>query len=1049
MSLRKKTFIITGITFIGLAVILFIIPSMIAKEGFTDIESKEIRKDVEIALNVIENEKSALDDTAYDFATWDETYAFINNGNKAYIRANLRDSTFSKLRVNYILFVDISGRIIFGKSFDLRHGGETSFPKNLQERMAANNILTKHASAEKSITGVMLFPDGPMIVSSRPILTSEGTGPIRGTLIMGRNLDYFRVKQFAKMTNLSLVMYRIDDEQMPPDMKTINSFLSDDSPVVLKPLNEDIIAGYAFVRDIFGNPALMLRVDQPRIIYKEGQSTIHYLLISLFVIAAVFSLVTIMLLEKSVLRRLTRLISDVRQIASVGNFSRRVSPIGRDELSNLAYEINGMLEKLEEAEKFKDETNEARYRAIVEDQTELICRYLPTGTITFVNDACCRYYNKDKSNFLGLNFASLIPEEYEKFTERIASFSRQNPVATSEYQVLTANGEARWQQWIDRAIFDHEGQVIEFQSVGCDITDLKQAEGALKHLVELENLLTIISTNFINLAAEEIDIGINQALQKIGTIVGADRSKVFLFMDDGKRVCNTHEWCKEGIEPQIKDLQDVSIVDVMPWAHERIGRHEIFHVPCVEDLPPEADSERRIFEARQIRSLIRVPMVSRGSLVGLLGFDSAHTEKRWPEDVIAVLKIVSSIFVNALERKRTEEALRKSEKGLRQAQKMEAIGTLAGGIAHDFNNILGAIVGLTEMTLYECGEASQKRRLEQIIKACDRAKNLVNHILTFSRQSDQERKPVNIGVIVKEALKLLRASLPSTISISSDISSNSNTVLADPTQLHQIMMNLCTNAAHAMRERGGVMNISLESVYIDSVALSSTPALTAGPYVRLLVSDTGHGIDPAVIDRIFDPFFTTKKPGEGTGLGLSVVYGIVKSYKGAINVYSEPGIGTTFKVYLPRIETSTAIETKSIEPIPGGKEHILFVDDEEMLAEIGRDMVQYLGYTVAARTSSIEALEAFRAQPARYDMVITDMTMPNMTGVELAREIHRVQPDIPIIICTGFSELINEAEARRLGIQKLLMKPLFLKDLALAMRDILDKRKNTAAIETF
>ena len=734
----------------------------------------------------------------------------------------------------------------------------------------------------------------------------------------------------------------------------------------------------------------------------------------------------------------------MRQIASVGNFSKRVSPIGRDELSNLAYEINGMLEKLEEAEKFKEQTNEARYRAVVEDQTELICRYLPDGKITFVNDACCRYYNKDKSNFLGLNFISVIPEEYEKFTQRIASFCRQNPVTMTEHQIFTADGEVLWQQWTDRAIFDHKGRVIEFQSVGRDITDLKQAEEALKHLVELENLLTIISTNFINLAAEDIDIGINQALQKIGTIVGADRSKVFLFRDDGKSVCNTHEWCRAGIEPQIKDLQEVSIVEVMPCAYERIRRHEVLHIPSVAGLPLEADSERKIFEARRIRSLIRVPMVSRGSLVGLLGFDSVHTEKRWPEDIIAVLKIVSSIFVNALERKRTEEALRKSEKGLRQAQKMEAIGTLAGGIAHDFNNILGAVIGLTEMTLYECREASQRRRLEQIIKACDRAKNLVNHILTFSRQSDQERKPVDIGIIVKEALKLLRASLPSTISISSDIPSNSNTVLADPTQIHQIMMNLSTNAAHAMREKGGVMKISLEGVDIDSIALSSTPSLKPGTYVRLIVSDTGHGIDPAVIDRIFDPFYTTKKPGEGTGLGLSVVYGIVKSHGGTISVYSEPGIGTNFKVYLPRIETSAAIETKSIELIPGGQEHILFVDDEEVLAEIGREMLQYVGYTVTSRTSSIEALEAFRAQPSRYDMVITDMTMPNMTGVALAREIHRVRSDIPIIICTGFSEFINEAEAGRLGIQKLIMKPLFMKDLALAIRDVLDKEKNTA-----
>ncbi|HUH65044.1 MAG TPA: response regulator [Syntrophales bacterium] len=388
--------------------------------------------------------------------------------------------------------------------------------------------------------------------------------------------------------------------------------------------------------------------------------------------------------------------------------------------------------------------------------------------------------------------------------------------------------------------------------------------------------------------------------------------------------------------------------------------------------------------------------------------------------------------------------MKKSEKGLLQAQKMEAIGTLAGGIAHDFNNILGAILGLTEMTLYESREASQKRRLEQVIGACDRARNLVNHILTFSRRGEQERRPVDIGIIVKESLKLLRASLPSTINIMSDIPQNSNTVFADPTQIHQIMMKLCTNAAYAMRERGGMLKIELEHVDIDTAALSSNPALKPGPYARLIVSDTGCGIDPAIIDRIFDPFFTTKKPGEGTGLGLSVVYGIVKSYGGAINVYSEPALGTTFKIYLPRIESAAPSESKSQGPIPRGEERILFVDDEEVLAEIGKEMVQSLGYVVAARTSSVEALKAFQAQPFRYDIIITDMTMPNMTGVELAREIHRIRADVPVIVCTGFSELINEREAGRLGIEKLLMKPLFLKDLALAIRDVLDRKNEFA-----
>jgi len=349
--------------------------------------------------------------------------------------------------------------------------------------------------------------------------------------------------------------------------------------------------------------------------------------------------------------------------------------------------------------------------------------------------------------------------------------------------------------------------------------------------------------------------------------------------------------------------------------------------------------------------------------------------------------------------------------------------------------------------LLGCQDKSIKHRLLQVLKACDRAKDLVNQILAFSHQQDQERMPVDIGIITKEALRLLRSSIPSTVSIVTDIPSTPNTVIADPTQIHQILMNLCSNASHAMRDRGGVLKIGLERVDYDSVmTLSAKVNLKPGAYARLTVSDTGPGIDPAIIDRIFDPFFTTKKIGEGTGLGLSVVYGIVESHGGTITVYSELGIGTVFKVYLPLIDEIVPGKSVVEEQIPTGNERILFVDDEEVLVTIGQDMLQTLGYDVVAKTSSHEALDAFISDPSRYDLVITDMTMPNMNGVELSREIRRVRPDIPIIICTGFSELIDEEEAGRLGIQILLTKPLFLKDLARVLREILDKEWKTLSL---
>ncbi len=377
---------------------------------------------------------------------------------------------------------------------------------------------------------------------------------------------------------------------------------------------------------------------------------------------------------------------------------------------------------------------------------------------------------------------------------------------------------------------------------------------------------------------------------------------------------------------------------------------------------------------------------------------------------------------------------------LRQAQKMEAIGTLAGGIAHDFNNILAAIIGFTEIAMSKVPpENPVQHDLEQVLNAGSRATDLVRQILTFSRQTELERKPMLVAPLVKEALRLLRSSLPTTIEIRQDIAlpPGGGVVLADPTQIHQVLMNLCTNAAHAMRARGGILSVGLSEVEADSSFVSRHPGLRVGPYVCLAVSDTGHGMDAAVLERIFEPYFTTKGAGEGTGLGLAVVQGIVRGCGGAVTVYSEPGEGTTFRVYLPRLEQETAPEPPRVEALPTGDERILFVDDENALVDLGTRMLESLGYRVIAKTNSLEALEAFRAQPDAFDVVITDMTMPALTGIDLAEEMMAIRPDIPIILCTGFSELINANQAKEAGIREFVMKPFVARAFAKTIRKVL------------
>jgi PAS domain S-box-containing protein len=388
------------------------------------------------------------------------------------------------------------------------------------------------------------------------------------------------------------------------------------------------------------------------------------------------------------------------------------------------------------------------------------------------------------------------------------------------------------------------------------------------------------------------------------------------------------------------------------------------------------------------------------------------------------------------------------QRQLRQAQKLEAVGTLAGGIAHDFNNILGAIMGFTELALLEVEQSSKiGEMLDHVLKGAKRARELVKQVLAFSRQGEQENKPVYVSLVIKEAIKLLRGSLPATIEIHERIDPNTGMIMADPTQIHQILMNLCTNAAYAMRENGGVLEIGLCETEVEPDSIGASSNLGPGRYLRLTVSDTGHGMDQSTVERIFDPYFTTKGPGEGTGLGLAVVHGIVRSHIGEIVVHSEPEKGTAFHLYFPTIKKPETALMFSEEPIPGASNHerVLLVDDEKPLVELMQRMLERLGYEVVSRVCSIEALEAFRAQPHAFDLVITDQTMPQMTGEHLTREIMSIRPGTPVILCTGFSDRMDEEKAKAMGIRGFIMKPVLLRDLADAVWRALDRVEPAAS----
>jgi len=446
----------------------------------------------------------------------------------------------------------------------------------------------------------------------------------------------------------------------------------------------------------------------------------------------------------------------------------------------------------------------------------------------------------------------------------------------------------------------------------------------------------------------------------------------------------------------------------------------------------------------------------RGMFVGVL----PDKKNILPDKSMTVLSIIMQNTANALEslefyqllrnqnnslEKMVEErtrALANSERQLQQVMKLQAIGTLAGGIAHDFNNILFPIVGYTELTMDDIPEDSQARQnLEEILKATSRAKELVQQILTFSRQNGQERKPLKVQSLIKEAVKLLRATIPSSIEIECNVDEFCGLIKGDPTQIHQIIMNLCTNAYHAMQETGGKLEVGLKETDISYEQSVERVGMKVGKHIELLVKDSGHGMDPQVRERIFEPYYTTKKQGKGTGLGLSVIHGIVKNHGGDITVSSQPGKGSSFKVYLPIIE-EVEEEPQTDEPLIEikGKERILLIDDEQQIIDIERQILERLGYIVTSTTDSQEALEEFAAQPDHFDLVITDMTMPKMTGDQLAQRIMDIKPQIPVILCTGFNETISEEKALAMGIDKFVMKPVVKEELASTIRKVLDNR---------
>lgn len=663
MTLRKKALIIIGVTFACLVVSLYFMSRMVLLRGFSDLEERYVRRDLKRVLGALSDEIVTLDTMVFDWAAWDDTYAFIEDGNAEYIRSNLVDETFTSPRLNLMLFVNSAGQIVFGRAFDLYYAQQARIPHGIEEYLAGDALLLRHLDAESSVTGIVLLPESPMLVASRPILTSEEEGPVRGTLIVGRYLDLAQVERLAETTHLSLALFRLYDPRMPPDFQAARSALLEGTSIFVRPLSNESIAAYALLSDIYGEPALVLRADVPREIYAQGQVTMLYLVSSLLMVGLAFSGVSLLFADKMLLSRLSRLSTVVSSIGASADLSARVAVTGNDELSRLADAINGMLAALERVHGELRESEE-RYRVLFSNGSDMMfvsevtSEGMPDRLIE-VNDVACRRLGYTREELLNVSLLDLVVPADGKRSPTLAKELLDEEQVLFEAAGVASDGTEILVE-VSAHLFNLSGQPAVI-SIARDIAARKRAEEALRHLVEFENLITTLAIYFINLPPDEIAGGVAHALEAIGELAVVDRGHVFLFSQDGTRIDNAYEWCAPGLEPRMDDWKSLALQSASWWIG-KLRWFETIHVSRVGDLPPEAKAEGGPWLPPGAQSLIVTPMVHGGMLIGFLSFSSERVEKAWGEAEINLIKTAAQVLAIAVVQKRAEDALERSRR---------------------------------------------------------------------------------------------------------------------------------------------------------------------------------------------------------------------------------------------------------------------------------------------------------------------------------------------------------------------------------------------------
>ena len=1241
MSLKNKVAAILVLIMVISTLTFYGVFKLIVFKSFVDAENNDAEHDMHQCISSLRLEIKHLDRFVHDWSSWDDVYKFATDGNREFIKENLDWTEFRDQSLNLIHFYDRNGKLIWGKTFDLKT--EKEIPLDLVKELNAAlfHRLIIEQKPERFSSGIIQTSIGPMMIAARPILTSENKGPIHGTLIMGRLFTEESLTALSEQVGVDLKAWPVGDERMPKAIRELMPLLKDRDSVRLTYASSNILHAYSIVKDLNNQPAILLEASFPRNITHKGMRA--YVVGMMFILGVgILVFVSISgMLRAYVLKPIAKLTEDALAIGVSAKDVKGFEISREDEIGVLSREFGAMVHRLS--------MSEERYRLMAELTGKLVYDYdVQSGCVTWhgaisqltgyteeefqridINKWEDMIHPEDRVEALSLletamrecgiyhteyrfrlkdgsyifiedqgvflpdtmgkakrmlgnmgditsrkNAEKTIRKSEERYRTVFESTATANIIVAEDTMILFANsnfeemtgysrreleGKMSWTSFVveedlervktyhmmrrlkpgsvpnsyELRFINRQGQVRDlFMSVAVipetkvsvasiiDITERKQAEEALKKSEERYRTIFEHTGNASVLLGDDTTILLaNSNYEKLSgysrqELEGKMSWTTFVDKEDLEKMRQYHEMrrIEQGSAPESYEFRFINrngekrdiflSIAIIPGTKVSVASlMDITERKQVEESLQQSEAKYR-FLTEKMNDLIWTANLDFNltyispSVVKLLGFTPEERIRQNPAEMMTsksyaiALDVLSKELKNEqeegfdpdrsvkmeldfyrkngsivrmesvmsairdhdgkivgihgvsrdiTERKRAEEEKERLEAQLAQAQKLESIGTLAGGIAHDFNNILSAIIGYTELAMDDVSDTKKTRsELKEVLKAGDRAKDLVRQILAFSRQTETKHSPLALHTIIKETIKMMRSVIPTTIEIRQNLI-DSGIVMSDPTQIHQIMMNLFTNAVHAMDKTGGVLDVSLKRVSINGDAETHDLDLSPGSYLRISVSDNGQGMTPEVMARVFDPYFTTKEVGRGTGLGLSVVHGIVKSHGGVITCKSTHGEGTIFDVYLPELDSGKeTLNTHEKKPLPTGTERILFVDDEPVLIDLTKKMLENLGYTVVTRTSSIEALELFRNNPDKFDLVITDMTMPAMTGDKLTQRILEIRKDILVILCTGYSELISEEKAKKIGVKEFIMKPLVVRDLAIAIRKVLD-----------